>query len=160
MDLEASEATKGTKEPSFSWHDITCSYAPSRTSGDKIGGGKAVQVLHGISGHVAHGDFLAVLGTCQKISSLRDVRTCSWADLFVMIAGPSGAGKSCLLDILAGRKTVGNINGSRYMDGSLVNKKAFMRATAYVVQTDLYHPTSTVKEAVLFQANLRCVASL
>jgi ABC-type multidrug transport system ATPase subunit len=42
------------------------------------------------------------------------------------------------------------------MDGSVVNKKAFMRATAYVVQSDLYHPTSTVKEAVLFQANLRC----
>lgn len=65
MDLEAGEEAevKCNAEGSFSWHDITCSYLPPGARSEKAAGGKAaVQVLHGIHGHVAQGDFLAVLG--------------------------------------------------------------------------------------------------
>ena len=37
----------------------------------------------------------------------------------------------------------------------LASRRRFQRVTAYVTQEDIFHPTSTVKEAVLFQANLR-----
>lgn len=38
----------------------------------------------------------------------------------------------------------------------VASRRRFQRVTAYVTQEDIFHPTSTVKEAVLFQANLRC----
>ncbi len=37
----------------------------------------------------------------------------------------------------------------------VAGRRRFQRVTAYVTQEDIFHPTSTVKEAVLFQANLR-----
>ena len=39
----------------------------------------------------------------------------------------------------------------------MASRRRFQRVTAYVTQEDVFHPTSTVKEVVLFHAHLRCV---
>eukprot|EP00882_Tetradesmus_deserticola_P021972 GHRQ01023833.1.p2 GENE.GHRQ01023833.1~~GHRQ01023833.1.p2 ORF type:complete len:118 (-),score=39.96 GHRQ01023833.1:895-1248(-) len=50
------------------------------------------------------------------------------------LMGPSGAGKSTLMDILAGRKSVGNLTGSVLVNGRPRRKDEFARQTAYVPQ--------------------------
>jgi alpha-D-ribose 1-methylphosphonate 5-triphosphate synthase subunit PhnL len=50
------------------------------------------------------------------------------------LMGPSGAGKSTLMDILAGRKSVGNLTGSVMVNGMPRKKDDFARKTAYVPQ--------------------------
>jgi ABC-type multidrug transport system ATPase subunit len=50
------------------------------------------------------------------------------------LMGPSGAGKSTLMDILAGRKSVGNLTGSVNVNGMPRKKDEFARKTAYVPQ--------------------------
>jgi ABC-type Mn2+/Zn2+ transport system ATPase subunit len=55
------------------------------------------------------------------------------------LMGPSGAGKSTLMDILAGRKSVGNLTGSVLVNGMPRKKDDFARKTAYVPQVrDVY----------------------
>jgi ABC-type multidrug transport system ATPase subunit/ABC-type multidrug transport system permease subunit len=70
------------------------------------------------------------------------------------LMGSSGAGKTTLLDVLARRKTMGNIDGRFYMNGEdLMND--FERVTGYCEQMDIHHPISTVREALRFSAHLR-----
>eukprot|EP00878_Enallax_costatus_P020993 GHUV01022209.1.p1 GENE.GHUV01022209.1~~GHUV01022209.1.p1 ORF type:complete len:299 (-),score=59.91 GHUV01022209.1:26-922(-) len=50
------------------------------------------------------------------------------------LMGPSGAGKSTLMDILAGRKSVGNLTGAVLVNSRPRKKAEFARKTAYVPQ--------------------------
>lgn len=50
------------------------------------------------------------------------------------LMGPSGAGKSTLMDILAGRKSVGNLTGAVLVNGRPRKQAEFARKTAYVPQ--------------------------
>ncbi|KAJ3394467.1 hypothetical protein HDU84_008463 [Entophlyctis sp. JEL0112] len=70
------------------------------------------------------------------------------------ILGPSGAGKSTLLDILAGKAKQGFISGKISYDGVSADSSA-VRMIAYVDQDDLLLPSLTVRETLLFSANLR-----
>lgn len=47
--------------------------------------------------------------------------------------GPSGAGKSTLMDILAQRKSMGNLSGFLLVNGQPATS-AFIRKTTYVPQ--------------------------
>ena len=47
--------------------------------------------------------------------------------------GPSGAGKSTLMDILAMRKSVGELTGQLLLNGQPATR-SFIRKTAYVPQ--------------------------
>jgi hypothetical protein len=49
------------------------------------------------------------------------------------LLGPSGAGKSTLMDILAQRKSMGNLSGFLLVDGQPATS-SFIRKTAYVPQ--------------------------
>jgi ABC-type iron transport system FetAB ATPase subunit len=49
------------------------------------------------------------------------------------LMGPSGAGKSTFMDILAMRKSVGNLSGRLLLSGRPANT-SFIRKTAYVPQ--------------------------
>lgn len=69
--------------------------------------------------------------------------------------GPSGCGKTCLLDILAQRKTIGEIGGSCYIDHDSVTPDEIKKRSSYVKQEDIFYPTQTVIDAVIFQAQLR-----
>ncbi|MCO5572772.1 hypothetical protein L7F22_026531 [Adiantum nelumboides] len=93
-------------------------------------------VLHGLTGYAEPGKILAIMG-------------------------PSGSGKSTLLDALAGRlgrraRMTGEITP---LNGS--NKKGFTsgRSIAYVTQDDTLLGTLTVRETILYSANLRLPGS-
>ena len=50
------------------------------------------------------------------------------------LMGPSGAGKSTLMDILAGRKTEGDIKGEVTVNGSPCDNSRFLKVAGYVPQ--------------------------
>ena len=50
------------------------------------------------------------------------------------LMGPSGAGKSTLMDILAARKTVGDIKGQVLVNGAPRKDSTFTKMAAYVPQ--------------------------
>jgi ABC-type multidrug transport system ATPase subunit len=52
----------------------------------------------------------------------------------VALMGPSGAGKSTLMDILAGRKSVGELKGLVLVNKQRQRKETFRKRTAYVPQ--------------------------
>ncbi|XP_054634709.1 broad substrate specificity ATP-binding cassette transporter ABCG2b isoform X4 [Dunckerocampus dactyliophorus] len=71
------------------------------------------------------------------------------------IMGATGSGKTSLLDVIAGRKDPAGLRqGSVRVDGRLVTSDLRL-SSAYVVQDDILMGTLTVRESLLFSANLR-----
>ncbi|EHL03106.1 putative ABC transporter G family member 11 [Glarea lozoyensis 74030] len=70
------------------------------------------------------------------------------------LMGASGAGKTTLLDVLAARKNIGVISGDILVDG-IAPGTSFQRQTSYAEQLDVHEPTTTVREALRFSADLR-----
>ena len=70
------------------------------------------------------------------------------------ILGPTGSGKSTLLDILANRKDRQGLHGEILLDGQTY-RKDFNCRIGYVVQDDILSETLTVRENLMFSANLR-----
>ncbi|KAL9251895.1 ABC transporter G family member 32-like protein [Drosera capensis] len=71
------------------------------------------------------------------------------------LVGVSGAGKTTLMDILAGRKTGGMIEGEIYISGYPKKQETFARISGYCEQNDVHSPCLTVLESLLFSAWLR-----
>ncbi|ELU14850.1 hypothetical protein CAPTEDRAFT_178643 [Capitella teleta] len=70
------------------------------------------------------------------------------------IMGPTGSGKSSLLDVIAGRKDPRGLSGTLLIDGQ-AQPKNYKCISGYVVQDDIVMGTLTVRENILFSANLR-----
>eukprot|EP01137_Pigoraptor_chileana_P008857 Opistho-2@56272 len=75
------------------------------------------------------------------------------------LMGPSGAGKSTLLDVIAGRKTAGNIAGELLFNGQPFSKE-LKRIVGYVEQTDTLLGTLTVRELLTYTAELKLPAAM
>ena len=79
----------------------------------------------------------------------------------VAIMGGSGGGKSTLMDILSGRKTLGNLSGEMSVLGTEMSpssmdcKNILRDVAAYVPQNEQFFPNQTPEEAVEFAANLK-----
>lgn len=71
------------------------------------------------------------------------------------LVGVSGAGKTTLMDVLAGRKTGGIIEGDIYISGYPKRQETFARISGYCEQNDIHSPGLTVLESLLFSARLR-----
>ncbi|KAA8523067.1 hypothetical protein F0562_009490 [Nyssa sinensis] len=71
------------------------------------------------------------------------------------LVGVSGAGKTTLMDVLAGRKTGGVIEGSVHISGYPKMQETFARISGYCEQNDVHSPCLTVFESLLFSAWLR-----
>ncbi|PPS20493.1 hypothetical protein GOBAR_AA00060 [Gossypium barbadense] len=71
------------------------------------------------------------------------------------LVGVSGAGKTTLMDVLAGRKTGGLIEGSIHISGFPKRQETFARISGYCEQNDIHSPCLTVLESLLFSAWLR-----
>lgn len=69
--------------------------------------------------------------------------------------GPSGSGKTTLLDVLAGRKTAGEILGSITFAGRKPSKMFLRRYTGYVEQFDTLLDMLTVEEMLMYTAELK-----
>ena len=70
------------------------------------------------------------------------------------IMGPTGSGKSSLLDILADRKDRQGLQGTILLNGQSQGDDYKYRV-GYVVQDDIVSPMLTVKENLMFSANVR-----
>ncbi|GAB4850127.1 transcription factor [Ancistrocladus abbreviatus] len=71
------------------------------------------------------------------------------------LMGVSGAGKTTLMDVLAGRKTGGYIEGSIMISGYPKRQETFARISGYCEQNDIHSPFVTVHESLLYSAWLR-----
>ncbi|EXC25846.1 ABC transporter G family member 40 [Morus notabilis] len=74
--------------------------------------------------------------------------------------GVSGAGKTTLMDVLAGRKTGGYIDGDIRISGYPKNQETFARISGYCEQNDIHSPHVTVYESLLYSAWLRLPAEV
>ena len=74
--------------------------------------------------------------------------------------GPSGSGKTTLLDVLAGRKTQGTISGDIAFSNHRPTKMFLRRYTGYVEQFDTLLGILTVKEMMMYTAELKVSHSL
>jgi ABC-type multidrug transport system ATPase subunit/ABC-type multidrug transport system permease subunit len=71
------------------------------------------------------------------------------------LMGSSGAGKTTLLDVVAGRKTQGEVDGLITINGHEAHASDFSKISGYCEQMDVHSPQATVYEAFLFSAILR-----
>ena len=71
------------------------------------------------------------------------------------LMGPSGAGKTTLLDVVSGRKTQGSITGRVVIGSEPATKAALKTCAAYVEQFDTLLPSLTVRETLMYQAELK-----
>ncbi|OAY78663.1 ABC transporter G family member 39 [Ananas comosus] len=71
------------------------------------------------------------------------------------LMGVSGAGKTTLMDVLAGRKTGGYIEGDIFISGYPKKQETFARVSGYCEQNDIHSPHVTVYESLLYSAWLR-----
>ncbi|XP_008804056.1 ABC transporter G family member 31 [Phoenix dactylifera] len=75
--------------------------------------------------------------------------------ILTALVGVSGAGKTTLMDVLAGRKTGGLIEGTITISGYPKNQETFARISGYCEQNDVHSPCMTVIESLLYSAWLR-----
>ncbi|KAJ3135389.1 hypothetical protein HK100_002751, partial [Physocladia obscura] len=92
-------------------------------------------IINGVSGFVNPGNILAIMG-------------------------PSGAGKSTFLDILAGKTKSGTVTGSIQFDNVVVSPEIMRNVIGFVDQEDVLMPTLTVRETLMFSAQLRLPESV
>jgi ABC-type multidrug transport system ATPase subunit len=58
----------------------------------------------------------------------------------VLLCCFAGAGKTTLMDVLAGRKTSGRVEGGIWVGGHPKEQHSFARICGYVEQTDIHTP--------------------
>ncbi|KAI4322385.1 hypothetical protein L6164_022087 [Bauhinia variegata] len=91
----------------------------------------------------------------SRLHLLKDVSGAFRPGVLTALVGVSGAGKTTLMDVLAGRKTSGYIEGSISISGYPKNQATFARISGYCEQNDIHSPCVTVYESLLFSAWLR-----
>ncbi|CAN6807598.1 unnamed protein product [Brassica oleracea var. botrytis] len=91
----------------------------------------------------------------DRLQLLRDVGGAFRPGILTALVGVSGAGKTTLMDVLAGRKTGGNVEGSISISGYPKNQSTFARVSGYCEQNDIHSPHVTVYESLIYSAWLR-----
>ncbi|KAL7170519.1 hypothetical protein ACSBR2_035401 [Camellia fascicularis] len=91
----------------------------------------------------------------DRLQLLRDVSGAFRPGILTALVGVSGAGKTTLMDVLAGRKTGGYIEGTISISGYPKNQSTFARVSGYCEQNDIHSPYVTVYESLLYSAWLR-----
>ncbi|EAZ03077.1 hypothetical protein OsI_25222 [Oryza sativa Indica Group] len=95
----------------------------------------------------------------KEVDLLHEVTGYAPKGCVTAVMGPSGAGKSTLLDALAGR-IAARLGGRVALDGVEVSPGLVKRCSAYVMQDDRLFPMLTVRETLMFAADLRLGASV
>ncbi|KAJ7951715.1 Pleiotropic drug resistance ABC transporter [Quillaja saponaria] len=93
--------------------------------------------------------------TEERLQLLRDVTGAFRPGILTALMGVSGAGKTTLMDVLAGRKTGGYIEGDVRISGFPKKQETFARISGYCEQTDIHSPQVTVRESLIYSAFLR-----
>ncbi|KAH9288622.1 hypothetical protein KI387_032739, partial [Taxus chinensis] len=93
--------------------------------------------------------------TEDRLQLLYDVTGAFRPGVLTALMGVSGAGKTTLMDVLAGRKTGGYIEGDIRISGFLKKQQTFARISGYCEQNDIHSPQVTVRESLIYSAFLR-----
>lgn len=93
--------------------------------------------------------------TEDKLVLLRRVSGAFRPGVLTALMGVSGAGKTTLMDVLAGRKTGGYIEGKITISGHPKKQESFARISGYCEQNDIHSPHVTVYESLMYSAWLR-----
>lgn len=93
--------------------------------------------------------------TEDRLQLLRQVTGAFRPGVLTALMGVSGAGKTTLMDVLAGRKTGGYIEGDVKISGYQKRQETFARISGYCEQTDIHSPQVTVHESLIYSAFLR-----
>ncbi|XP_017215242.1 pleiotropic drug resistance protein 1-like [Daucus carota subsp. sativus] len=91
----------------------------------------------------------------DKLMLLKGVSGAFRPGVLTALMGVSGAGKTTLMDVLAGRKTGGYIDGHITISGYPKKQETFARISGYCEQNDIHSPHVTVYESLLYSAWLR-----
>ncbi|XP_041002180.1 pleiotropic drug resistance protein 1-like isoform X1 [Juglans microcarpa x Juglans regia] len=91
----------------------------------------------------------------DKLVLLKGVSGAFRPGVLTALMGVSGAGKTTLMDVLAGRKTGGYIEGNITISGYPKKQETFARISGYCEQNDIHSPHVTVYESLLYSAWLR-----
>ncbi|WOL15669.1 hypothetical protein Cni_G24450 [Canna indica] len=91
----------------------------------------------------------------DRLQLLSDVSGAFRPGILTALVGVSGAGKTTLMDVLAGRKTSGYIEGSINISGYPKRQETFSRISGYCEQNDIHSPYVTVYESLVYSAWLR-----
>ncbi|KAB2008036.1 hypothetical protein ES319_D10G071200v1 [Gossypium barbadense] len=91
----------------------------------------------------------------NRLQLLREATGAFRPGILTALMGVSGAGKTTLMDVLAGRKTGGYIEGDVRISGFPKRQETFARVSGYCEQTDIHAPQITVRESLIFSAFLR-----
>ncbi|KAB1215924.1 Pleiotropic drug resistance protein 2 [Morella rubra] len=95
-----------------------------------------------------------------RLQLLRDISGAFRPGILTALVGVSGAGKTTLMDVLAGRKTGGYIEGSISISGYPKNQATFARVSGYCEQNDIHSPFVTVYESLVYSAWLRLASDM
>ena len=93
--------------------------------------------------------------TEDRLQLLRDVTGAFRPSVLTALMGVSGAGKTTLMDVLAGRKTGGYIEGDIQISGFPKKQETFARISSYCEYNDIHSPQVTIRESLLYSAFLR-----
>ncbi|XP_030464607.2 ABC transporter G family member 35-like isoform X2 [Syzygium oleosum] len=93
--------------------------------------------------------------TDDKLQLLREVTGAFRPGVLTALMGVSGAGKTTLMDVLAGRKTGGYVEGDIRISGFPKKQETFARISGYCEQNDIHSPQVTVRESLIYSAFLR-----
>ncbi|KAK1266094.1 ABC transporter G family member 36 [Acorus gramineus] len=93
--------------------------------------------------------------TEDRLQLLRGITGAFRPGVLTALMGVSGAGKTTLMDVLAGRKTGGYIEGDVRISGFPKNQATFARISGYCEQTDIHSPQVTIRESLIYSAYLR-----
>ncbi|KAJ9555193.1 hypothetical protein OSB04_009807 [Centaurea solstitialis] len=91
----------------------------------------------------------------DRLELLKGVSGAFRPGVLTALMGISGAGKTTLMDVLAGRKTGGYIDGRISISGYPKKQETFARIAGYCEQTDIHSPHVTIYESLQYSAWLR-----
>ncbi|CAL1385159.1 unnamed protein product [Linum trigynum] len=160
-----SEDSEGDKGSNPSKNGSVVTFDTVALDDDNVSRKQGVVVLPFEPRFVTFEDITYVLDTSQGMIEKSVVKTRSTIikgvsgafrpGLLTALMGVTGAGKTTLLDVLAGRKTRGQIQGEIRINGYPKKQNTFARISGYCEQNDIHSPFVTVHESLLYSAWLR-----